>query len=613
MPDVQQPSPIYINRFITGLNTNRSPLITPFSTVGLSMITRTDALIDGLNIELTPQMTLARRPGTLLFFPSGLSAGEVVRNGVSLPGKVFADGVQRVAFDLTDAVKAFVDGSPTVTNIHLSLTGAMTTFQPVNDILYYANGTISRKWRGASPALDSQIGIAAPVVNVGLAFGVGTLSFTSGVQYAYSFKSSISGHISTASPLSANTGIQTNVDVTLSGGGTSSDPQVDKIIIWRTKDGGSTLFFDAEINHTPGWSYVDSTADANLDTNLTAPIANENDPPPTGITNLVMHMGRLWGSVGNLVYFAGGPDTTAGVPEEAWPPGNVFAFPYQVVRLLSTQSGLMVFTTSAIYYIRGSDLLSFYPQKVMDNFGIQNYNAVAMDSDSVYIFTSTRQLWAISSTSIEEIGFSIADVLNTFDPATTVITPHRAGHDAGLYVSNGVDTIMRYDLPNAAWSPKAAMTAGVGYIGSQEVSPGTYELLIASATPGGIIQKRDLNTFSDNGTAYAAFVTLGSLVLAPPGSKITLDSILLERMPVGSAISVGILSDEISGSFVDLGSGVNEPPELAASTSVIALRHYLNASATPLSGILRHCQLKFTFATEAAKNEILGIALAPTV
>src|SRR6266404_5695721 len=60
-PQVQ--SGIHITRWTSGLHTNRSPLSTPFHSGLSGAILFNDTLIDGSNVEITPQNTLARRPG----------------------------------------------------------------------------------------------------------------------------------------------------------------------------------------------------------------------------------------------------------------------------------------------------------------------------------------------------------------------------------------------------------------------------------------------------------------------------------------------------------------------------------------------------------------------
>jgi len=45
---------IWIQRWMTGLVTQRSPLFTPMSAMGLQFISRMDALIDGHDMEIRP-------------------------------------------------------------------------------------------------------------------------------------------------------------------------------------------------------------------------------------------------------------------------------------------------------------------------------------------------------------------------------------------------------------------------------------------------------------------------------------------------------------------------------------------------------------------------------
>jgi hypothetical protein len=112
-----------------------------------------------------------------------------------------------------------------------------------------------------------------------------------------------------------------------------------------------------------------------------APIDDENNPPPS-ITNpltptlggtfslITYYAGRLWGAVGNLVYFAGGPDITFGSPTESWPPANVFAFPGKVTALAAMPAGLVVFTNDTYYIIYGTSTSTFYAQVYLRNRGV---------------------------------------------------------------------------------------------------------------------------------------------------------------------------------------------------------------------------------------------------
>jgi hypothetical protein len=348
-----------------------------------------------------------------------------------------------------------------------------------------------------------------------------------------------------------------------------------------------------------------------LNTAITAPLNHANDPPPSGINNVTFHMGRLWASVNNYVYFAAGPDNLVGVPEEAWPPANVFTFPGKVTAMVSTSAGLLVFTHADAYIIRGSDSGSFYSQLWQANFGVASQNCVASDGDLVFLYTSVRQLFIISD-ALDEAGFAIGDkLLADFDPANVYITIHRSGSDSGLFVSNGSDTVYRYNIAKDAWSPKATYTS-VKAIKSIAVADGDYRLLFGKATGSGYIYYRDLTTWQDDGSSFAAYATVGTIVIAPLGKTAGLEAVSIERTATGTDPTVSVLLNEISGTFTGIGvNPANDPPQLPRSSTVIANRHYLKFASSPLPELVRHLQVKIAFASENAKNELLGFALLP--
>lgn len=600
MPQI--PQELYINIWRTGLYTQRSPLVTPLASMGLQIIPRYDVLADGLNIEVSNSNTLVRRPAYTRFCSIQFSASNYPLNFYSFQ-KI--DGTINLLADTPNNVYTFT--TSTLSSIFTKGTTAQTRFQKVGNMLYFCDGTDLKKWDGTTV---TNWGIVAPSTAPSLSFSTGSLSPASGYQYVYAFKNSSSGHISTASPVSANTGPRTSKNIGVSGD-RSTDPQVDKIEIYRTNDGGSTFNFLAEISN-PGagtWSYTDSTADSGLNDFIQPAIDHINDPPPAGATDVKFHMGRMWLAVSNKVYFGAGGDTLVGVPEEAFPPANVFVFPGKVTALLSITPGLLVFTSDNIYIIGGGpDLLTFLSTLWLNNFGVKGPNCVAQDGDLFYIYTSRRQLWEISS-SQAEVGFSIGDQLKAnFDPTTSCLALHRNGSDAGLFISDGSANVYKYNIAFQCWSPVAQPTGGVGIISSIETSAANWSLLAGRTSGSGYIISRDLTSYTDDGGTYSAYATVGTTTLAQPGHTYPLDSILVERMPVGTAHTCAVLLNEVSGSFTTVPNPVADPWQLTASSTIISVRHDLKAATTPLPQLVRHLQVKITFASEAFKNEILGLA-----
>lgn len=379
--------------------------------------------------------------------------------------------------------------------------------------------------------------------------------------YAYSFKNSITGGISTASPQSAPITVTINNLAVIQGVG-STDPQVDTIVLWRTVQGGSTLFFLDEIPN-PGagnWIYTDTTADVNLDEEIEAPINDVNDPPPAGLLALTYHLGRIWGAVNNLVYYSTGPDTTAGNGNEAWSPSNVFSFPDTVTRLFPMSAGLLVFTVSDIYIIQGLGTASsaLFSAPFLEDIGLVSWDAFAVNGSILYLYTSDNQIITLDpSSGVSEIGFPIGDQFGpglgtgTFNPSSAHVTWHIAGsQDKGLYVSD-FNGIWWRECPTPSpesgttWSPKAQIVNGFSVVQSIEVLPGTHELLIGPKTNGPIL-KRDYTVYNDNSLPYPARATLGSMVLAQPGQLATVDSFTTDSVATGTPISLAVQIDEIA-------------------------------------------------------------------
>src|SRR5205807_1409017 len=112
----------------------------------------------------------------------------------------------------------------------------------------------------------------------------------------------------------------------------------------------------------------------------------------------------------------------------------------------SVSGGLLVFTPTDTYIIRGLDSSSFYSQKYIANFGALSADAVTQDGDMVYVFTQYGQLFCMTPSNLEEVGFDIADILQTWAPASVYIKLHRAGVDGGLFICDGSTNAFRFTI-----------------------------------------------------------------------------------------------------------------------------------------------------------------------
>jgi hypothetical protein len=488
-----------------------------------------------------------------------------------------------------------------------------------------------------------------------------------GFTYYYAFVNSETGHVSNVSPLSSSTGIIAGQQVTISGVGMQNtpsgpygqDPQVDSLEIFRNTDGGGFWYLLATIPNpgtatSPGtWTYTDTTPDADLDTAISAPIGLLNSLPPAGLVDLDYFEGRLFGSVGNFLYYNTAADnasllnvTQNGVPSESWIPTNFIPFNAPITRIVAVGSGLIVCTTLDTWLVEGQNLLNggFNPRKILANHGLRFYSLLSYDGSTVYMYTSDRQSLQLSSNSGSvEVGFPIGDLLETTFPSTQgYIVRHVSGsQDNALYLADGSTGWYRLN-PNQQgasmsgeqtplWSPKADFTeslGGIGAIASIETSAGVIQLLVSlppTTTSGlpdaGPVLYRDLSIFSDNGIPYQWTATVGSILLSTPGKVAETDCVIVNMNNAGTVngtnftatqCSVAVLLDEISGPFESLPASVNDPPQLITSTTILSTRYYLSQGS--VCPVCWHMQLKLTGAVQSGlpastRDEILGMTV----
>lgn len=438
-----------------------------------------------------------------------------------------------------------------------------------------------------------------------------------GWQYGYAYHC-IDGSVSTLSPLSATThGVSNGVVV---GGIGSSDPSCDSIWVFRTTDGEATPLMLAQIANPGGgllWTLNDFYQDSSLDLFVEGPQAESNNPPPVGLINLTYHLGRIFGSVGNVVYWSNGPDTLVGNGNTAWPPLNSATYPSLVTRIVPTAGGALVFTRSDIYELIGQGTTSspIISVPYASGIGLLSYNALTVNGSLTYLFTADSQLVSIDpSSGLSQVGFPIGDQLemNNWNPATAYLTWHVSGsQDHALYVGDGTTGWFRM-TPTAApesglvWSPFATIVGGVKALKSIEVSPGVHRLLLGP-TGSGPILKRDLSVYTDNGAAYPATFTIGSIVLAQPGQVAELVFATTDSKAVGSPPTLAVLMDEVSGPFDALTNFTADPPQLPPSQSLFAQRFYFSQTEEP--AICRHLQIQINWPTEAFQNEMYSLTM----
>lgn len=461
-------------------------------------------------------------------------------------------------------------------------------------------------------------GTGGPTVVVNA--GAGSFSATQGYQYVFCFGNSNDNNISNPTPTSVSTGVFTSklrVEISVTA---STDPQVNQIRVFRTTDTGTgAVFFELPNSPFPNTTATvfDTAADTALQvTQAVVAGTVAFSPPPPGLVNIEWYAGRLWGSVGNLLYFSAGPDNTPmGRGTSNWPPGNVFELPTQIVKnaALNGGNGMLVVTLDGVHVVQGISNPGFTVNKWLSDVGARQQNAVDTDGSNIYIFTSDRQFLRISSQGIEELSQYVSDQTDSLDPTLVYVCQHRSGsQDSRVFLTDGSTKWIPYNLMMGAWEPAKTTVdgSGVGAISSIETTPGVFKLLKGDTRASQVIQQRDQNTFSDNGTNYSWNVVFGNIPLADPTQLANVESLVLRLTNAGSLPVVSILPGDISGAFTTLGPPKDEPPEGSAPpTGYQAKKYYLGTGKAWTQ--MTHLQIQFSFGAEAAQNEILSWGLFP--
>lgn len=485
-----------------------------------------------------------------------------------------------------------------------------------------------------------------------------SFSWSSGFQYAYSFASRLAndefnttpppeqanplgpptgsqtGEVSTASPLAIISTGNAGAVITIGGVG-SVDPAIDTIIIWRTADGGDTLFFLTEINNpapvngTPGtWSIQDYMPDnatttlPGLDTFEEAPIDEENNPPPSNFLPMVYNFQRIWGAVGDTVLFSGGPDVLVGNPNSSFNPSDELPFLANVTRLVKTSQGLVTFLTDSIELIAGGPLTSsFYSVTLAPGIGLMSFNALDVYAGEIYFFSADSQFKVMSpSLNWSNLGFPLGEQFAAWDASKVYVAVQQNGVDNCIMVADGSTGWWRLNprqvpgisQPEPIWSPFANITGGCQMVQSIETTPGIRELLVGATAAGQEILKRDLSVFTDNGTSYDAFFTMGSIMLVHPGQLALLKFLEADFSGVGYEPTISFLLDEIAGTFTPFTAPPQQDPPALYGTTMKATSYSPNRYYFAGTGSLarcRHLQIKVDFGTNAVGSELYNMTI----
>ena len=328
-------------------------------------------------------------------------------------------------------------------------------------------------------------GLGGPTVAVQA--GAGGMNAAAGYTYVFCYGNSATGHISSPTPASASTGIFTNkagVNVTLTA---STDTQVNQIRVFRTTDGGGATYFELPTSPYANSNAVisDSAADASLQVGSIAPTPTFNDPPPP-FQGMTYFAGRIWGFVGNKVWFSGLEEINQGVPEESFPSGtagNFWSFDQPVQALsvagIGTNQVQGILCGGRVYGVTGNTLDTFRRFIISTRRGCRNLTCISSLGGMVAWLDSSNMIFGTDGVSVEELSTMVRPDFLNLNPANCSMTFHTAGRFHWLVLSTGTKLYV-YDVDQDQWMPP--WTFAAKYIFSGEISPGNYVLMASNGT-----------------------------------------------------------------------------------------------------------------------------------
>lgn len=447
--------------------------------------------------------------------------------------------------------------------------------------------------------------------------------------------------ISYATGTGANTGAITAKQVALSLPTSNPPTGVDKFAILATLDGGDTnTFYLLDTVPIANTTYTDNTPDNVLVTLNRATEVDDfgqshglidNQMPPLALQFPTKHRGRIFGAIGDTLYFSKNLDeiTTstglvAGRYEEAFPLAN--AIPISTTKetilgILSDGNTLYIGTERHIWRLDGDSPLNFSkPEIIFNEVGILNqdvWQIVFAEGQPVGMMWMTPDSRVIlgNFAHYQDVGTPVQDILNT--RTTPSISPEWAAffsrQEFDLYVlaictsTNSIkspDTLLVFDLRGQRWFkwvPTDPLTYGYFNIDSS----GIPQWLIASewgltpSTHGGKIYQfsptATQDRVSDTPVSFSAVIRTPWMHLGQPTAVKALNEI--EVITGDSAMTVTV---EGASRFAQVAS-----PNTVVSNSALtsSFRNFLKLYLASSTAIDRH--YRFTFTSSAGVQDVL--------
>lgn len=475
----------------------------------------------------------------------------------------------------------------------------------------------------------------------------GNINLLSGRTYFYVFENSRTGHTSDLSPATLSTGPLTNKEVPLSAIPTSTDPQVDTVIILATADGNdeTTLYFVTSLAIGTS-TYTDNTPDSLTATVTSGPslltnniyqetdefgflhgVAN-NKLPPLG-TFPTKHKGRLYEAKGHILYFSkslGDVVTSTGLTtgkwEEAWPATNQIDISTRaetISGLLSDGETLWIGTERAIRRLIGDSPQNFQEPEIQFNeTGVLNqecWQVVFFEGQSVGSMWLTPDFRVMASdfNTYEDVGMPIQDVLNSINPSAAQ-TIHAAFVSQGpsdyymLYLPTGSatapNTICVFNLRAkkwCIWNPTDDITSSLFNISGQ----GIPQWLFTSSDGNIYFWDNSINLDRNGNTPVGYAVTIQTVWLDMDDYNIR----KFVNQIIPTTADQASLTVAVNGASNEL--DFNTPLQVIPATTVTPASIPTDVFVPLASGPSHNRAFQFTFVSPPStiKNVLTGFAI----
>jgi hypothetical protein len=570
--------------------------------------------VAGQNVLVTTTGALAKRPGFVRYTADEFGNGNVIRrffhwhawNGIVY---IFCN----VITSSTSIVyKQKIGTDSTFQSLHTDSSSTEPfDFVVARNFVFFANGTDMQKYDGTTV---TQWGITGPTaIDTPSNDGSGNVPAAIAHSWKFAYGNSNTGHISDLSPASAE--VTTASRTWGLGGARSTDAQVNKVHIYRTKDGGSTYY---ELNGSPitnpgsgDWSHTDNEADDTV-SNTKAPVVTINNEPRAGYMP-TWFAGRIWWFINDTLYYTGIEEVNNGVFEESAPVDNEYRFGQQITGLATVGGFLLVFTRSGIFRISGDSLSTFRRDTLAATGGAHSRAAITSAGSLVAWLDVANVIRITNGSEIREISQPIRNKINGITHSTSQLAFFDDGLHHWLILTDQSNTQMFvFDMDLDIWQVRWVINKPTA-IYAGETAAGTHVLLLGHNNAAGSANRplnMSLSTFTDNTANYAGDLTFSLFDIAPtnnPSGLGHLEKVILETNATKPSAVKRKFDDDpaVTSGWTDIVANIIDPPGRPPPGNTPDENWYHDEAATG-----RRVGIQLTWATGSTEFKLYAIHLA---